>query len=126
MKRFFGMGLIALALVACDNETNPLTSPTGDGTPGGLTPNTIPAGLAGNLTRISYDGANTLTVEMWALDTGTFTATYQRNPALDTAGYTGFSVRYQVAEKAGNRSFSDSSETTGVAWGLSSSKVVTF
>ena len=93
MKRIIGTGLIALALVACDNETNPLTSPTGDGTPGGLTDNTIPAGLAGNLTRISYDGADTLTVEMWALDTGTFTATYERNPALDTAGYTGFSVQ---------------------------------
>ncbi|WP_421704787.1 hypothetical protein [Aliiroseovarius sp.] len=30
MKRFIGMGLIALALVACDNETNPLTGPGSD------------------------------------------------------------------------------------------------
>lgn len=30
MKRFFGMGLIALALAACGNETNPLTGPGSD------------------------------------------------------------------------------------------------
>lgn len=88
-----------LALSACGSGdgTNPVTGGPAGSTPGGgggLTSNTIPANLAGNVSRIAYDpNAGTLSVEVTSLDSSTQVATYARNASLDVPGYTAFSFQ---------------------------------
>jgi len=96
-----------VALAGCGggsgNGSNPITggsggSGSGGGSGGGsgLTENTIPAKLAGDLSRISYDPVTqTLTVEMFALDNNPLIATYTLNTAAEFAvpGYTAFTTQ---------------------------------
>ncbi|MGV6811612.1 MAG: thymidylate synthase [Brevirhabdus sp.] len=112
MKRIFIIAsacAAGFALASCGGSgSNPVTgggSGTGGGTgTGGTTTtvedNAIPAALAGNLTRISYDAAtDALTVEIKSLDDPISFATYTRNAALDVPGYSAFSVQDDALDR---------------------------
>ncbi|WP_116082874.1 hypothetical protein [Tropicimonas sp. IMCC34011] len=92
-----------------DNGEGPGAEDPGPEDPGetpDLDENTIPDALAQNLRSIAYDpgdpadpGDDTLTVEMNALDADRILATYDRNAALDVAGYRAFSVQDDALDR---------------------------
>lgn len=104
--------LVCAVLAACATGSNPFnTSDDGTGTgsgsgsgtgTGGTTDSTVPADVAGAVSRIAYDaGTGTLLVEGTNLDEVPYSAVYQRAPALDQNGYIAFTVQ----EDAGDRHF---------------------
>ena len=107
--------LVCAVLAACSSGSNPFAGDgtgtgtgtgagggTGTGGSGGTTGTTVPAGIAGAVSRIAYDsGAGTLLVEGVSLDEVPYSATYTRAPALDQNGYIAFTVQ----EDAGDRHF---------------------
>lgn len=97
-------GLLACAvLAACSAGSNPFNSGDdgtggggtgGGGGGGGETGVSVPADIAGAVTRVAYDaGAGTLLVEGVSLDEVPYSATYRRAPALDQDGYVAFTVQ---------------------------------
>lgn len=90
MKRLV-LGAAALTLlVACGED---VTDEPG-GTPAPGAPSDVPEVLAGDLESVTYNaGSDTLSVDMYALDTTPETAVYTRNAALDVPGYMAFSVQ---------------------------------
>lgn len=95
-KLQLALSLSALAglLAACDN-TNPFVTNGSGGTGGsGTTASTIPAAVAGNVTKVAYSpGAATITVEGINLDNVPFSAVYNRNATLDVPGYQAYTVQ---------------------------------
>lgn len=74
---------------------------TGGGTPG-TTAEGIPAVLAKNVEKIAYDStAQTLKVTLSGLDASPSEASYNRNAALDVAGY----LAYDIQETSAQRRF---------------------
>ncbi|RFP89910.1 thymidylate synthase [Rhodobacteraceae bacterium 63075] len=91
MRRFTpALALVGL-LAACGGDG---TNPFDDGTTGDTGDSEIPDSLAGDLQSFSYDADNqTLTVTGITQDSSPISATYTRNPALDTAGYEAYSIQ---------------------------------
>lgn len=113
--RFLTLAVVAPLLLGCGG--NPLNNPlfsaettdpgtTPDGTEPVLqtTPVVVPAALAFNLTNarvIAGTGGadDTLLVEISALDTTPLVATWERNPALDIAGYQAFFIQEDALDR---------------------------
>ncbi len=94
--------LVCAVLAACATGSNPFNTDDDGGTGGGAgggaggggTGVTVPADIAGAVTRVAYDAdAGTLLVEGVNLDEVPYSATYRRAPALDQDGYVAFTVQ---------------------------------
>ncbi|MFW8593465.1 thymidylate synthase [Cribrihabitans neustonicus] len=93
MRRFW-LGLAAAgALSACGNG-NPFLEDTGDTSEPGDTASIVPAEVAGDVDRISYNSATqTLVISGVGLDETPFSSSYVRKPALDRGGYEAYTVQ---------------------------------
>lgn len=96
MKPYALMFGAALALAACGGDgTNPFDQDDEGGT-GGTDTSTIPAEVAGDVERVSFNPATqTLTVSGVTLENTDYSATYGRAPALDVTDGAG-AVIYQA------------------------------
>ena len=92
MKKIFSLAGLSV-LTAC-------TAPNVGGSGPPPTANGIPAVLAKNLNAAGYvKGANTVTIEMQALDASPFVATYTRNLAFDVPGYEAYDIKETALQR---------------------------
>lgn len=106
MKQAMAVMLLLAMLVGCSGGSNPFNSDDdddgGDTDPGitPTTPVTVPSGIAGNVTSVSYDAdAGTLVVRGLSLDEVPFEAQYTRKPGMDRAGYMAFSAQEDALDR---------------------------
>ncbi|MEQ9693414.1 thymidylate synthase [Shimia sp. SDUM112013] len=87
IRAFLCMAAMA-SLTACGGSNPFAETPEDDGT------GTVPEAIAGNLKSLSYDAsAQTVTAQIWALDSTPVEVVYQRNAAKDIGDYEAYSVQ---------------------------------
>lgn len=95
MNRFVLPLIAAVAISACEGSTgkdNPFQEDPED-TEEQAEASTINEALASNVSNVSKPGADTITVEIFALDGTPLTNSFTRNAALDTAGYMAYTAQ---------------------------------
>lgn len=96
MNRFVVSLFVAGAVGACTGDTgkdNPFLEDPEEETQEPVVTRTINEALAANVSRVSSPGADTITVEIFALDGTPLTTSFSRNATLDTAGYMAYTTQ---------------------------------
>lgn len=102
--------LAPLLLAACTSD------PGGTNTDFGMTDNTAPAEVAGNLTAVNYDPlTEELVLSVAAIHGGESNVTYTRTPALDTGGYEGYMLQRTAADRHYTALFGESNDNELIA-----------